>query len=102
MKLNEQGSSKEIEAISNIYDSGCVWDDEQLTISKGFEDAIIGVSASKPRQVIYDYYKCVEVVMKIPGVYSKGEMDLDKAMEWVDDLTKIDAGDQTPIFIKKI
>lgn len=98
MKLNEQGSNKEIKAIADIFDSGCVDDDEQLTISKGFDFAIIGVSASKPRQVIYDYYKCVEVVMKIPGA----EVDLDTAMDMVDDLTQMDAGDQTPIFIKTI
>ena len=86
-----------VDLIDRLYEKGFLNDDDQLLMSNGFDEAIIGISANDPKRVIYDYYKAVDVIMK-----EDGDMELDEVIEWIDDHIGHDMGDQTPIFIKLI
>lgn len=86
-----------VDLIDRLYEKGFLNDDDQLLMSNGFDEAIIGISANDPKRVIYDYYKAVDVIMK-----EDGDMELDEVIEWIDDHIDHDMGEQTPIFIKLI
>lgn len=86
-----------VDLIDKLYDLGFMNDDEQLLLSNGFDDAILGITAIYPKRIIYDYYKAVDIVMK-----EDGDMDLDEVIEWLEDHISHDLGDQTPIFIKTV
>lgn len=86
-----------VDLIDKLYERGFLNDDDQLMLSNGFDDAIIGITAEYPKRVIYDYYKAVDVIMR-----EDGDMDLDEVIEWIDEHISYDLGDQTPIFIKSI
>ena len=72
-------------------------DDDELLLSNGFDEAVIGITASDPKRVIYDYYKAIDIIMR-----EDKEMDLDEVIEWVEAHISVNVGDQTPIFIKLI
>lgn len=96
MKLRKQISDDiDIKIINEIYNM--VEPEEELTLSSGFNSCIIGVTAGHPRRIIYDYYKCVEVVMT-----EEKEFTIDEACDWVETHVKIDVGIHTPIFIKPV
>lgn len=95
MNLKKQILKNDIDSIKEIYN--IIDPEEELTISAGFDSCIIGVTASHPRRIIYDFYKCVEVVM-----IEENEFDINQACDWVDNHLTIDVGEQTPIFIKPI
>ena len=86
-----------VDIIDKLYDRGLLADDDQLMLSNGFDDAVIGISANNPKRVIYDYYKAVDIIMK-----EDGDMELEEVIEWIDDHISHDMGEQTPIFIKLI
>jgi len=96
MKLRKQTLEDiDINIIKQIYNM--VEPEEELTLSAGFDSCIIGVTAGQPRRIIYDYYKCVEVVM-----VEEKEFTIDEACDWVETHVKIDVGINTPIFIKPV
>jgi len=86
-----------VDLIDKLYDLGVMDDNDQLMLSNGFDDAIIGITAIHPKRVIYDYYKAVDILMS-----EDGDMDLDEVIEWLEDHISHDLGEQTPIFIKAI
>jgi hypothetical protein len=86
-----------VDIIDKLYDRGLLDENDQLLLSDGFDQAIIGITAKKPKRVIYDYYKAVDLIMK-----EDGDIDLDEVIEWIDDHISYDIGEQTPIFIKVI
>lgn len=86
-----------VDIIDKLYDRGLLSDDDQLMLSNGFDEAIIGITAKSPKRVIYDYYKAVDLIMK-----EQIDMELDEVIEWIDDHISYDIGEQTPIFIKVI
>ena len=45
-----------VDIIDKLYDRGLLSDDDQLMLSNGFDEAIIGITAKSPKRVIYDYY----------------------------------------------
>jgi len=83
--------------IDKLYDANLLTDDEDVILSDGFDDAIIGVTATNPKRVVYDYYKSIDLIMK-----SENDVDIDDAVEWLDEHTSFDLGAATPIFIKKL
>ena len=38
--------------------------DEYIILADGFEPAFMGISAQKPKRVIYDYWKCLDVIIR--------------------------------------
>jgi len=86
-----------VDIIDKLYDRGLLDENDQLLLSDGFDQAIIGITAKNPKRVIYDYYKAVDLIMK-----EQIDMELDEVIEWIDDHISYDIGEQTPIFIKVI
>jgi len=88
------------ELINSLYDRALLLDDEEIVLSDGFEDALIGISASEPKVAVYDFWKAIDCVLK-----SDPELEFDEALEWLEEFVTLkihDAHDLTPIFIKTL
>ena len=83
--------------IDKLYNQNLLKDDEEVLLSDGFDQAIIGVTANSPKKIIYDYYKAIDIIMK-----SDKTIEIDECMEWLDEHMSCNLGEQTPIFIKKL
>ena len=84
-----------VDLVDKLYQTGLLEDDEQLLLSNGFDDAIIGITATAPKRVVYNYYKAIDLIMR-----EDSDMDLDEVVAWLDEHMSFDMGDQTPIFLK--
>jgi hypothetical protein len=71
-------------------------DSEYMVLADGFEDAFIGVTVTTPKKVIYDYWKCLDCIIKKEG------LDFDDALDFLEEFVEEDLGENTPIYIKKI
>lgn len=71
--------------------------DEQTLLADGFEDALIGFGHRHNQQVaIYDYWKCVEVLIK------RDRMTEEDAIEHMEfNVISSYVGEYTPIFFNK-
>jgi hypothetical protein len=68
------------------------YEDEELLLADGFDDAVIGIDESSMR-VIYSSGKCIEILML------QSEMLLDQAIEFFEFNVKGSyVGDKTPIW----
>ena len=88
------------ELINSLYDRALLHDNEQIVLSDGFEDALIGISASEPKVAVYDFWKAIDCILK-----ADPKLDFDEALEWLEEFVtmKIETEEQlTPIFIKTI
>lgn len=88
------------ELINSLYDRSFLLDDEEIILSDGFENALIGISASEPKVAIYDFWKAIDCVMK-----AEPALGFDEALEWLEEFVtmKIETSEElTPIFIKTI
>jgi len=88
------------ELINSLYDRSFLLDDEEIILSDGFENALIGISASEPKVAIYDFWKAIDCVIK-----AEPDLDFDEALEWLEEFVtmKIETSEElTPIFIKTI
>ena len=88
------------ELINLLYDRSFLLDDEEIILSDGFEDALIGISACEPKVAIYDFWKAIDCVMK-----TEPDLCFDEALEWLEEFEtlKIERSEElTPIFIKTI
>ena len=86
--------------IDNIYNRNLVADDEEIILSEGFEDALIGVSAGEDKVAIYDFWKALDCLIK-----SDESLSFDEALEWLEDFSneKIpNLQSLTPIFVKTL
>tara|TARA_R100000697_G_scaffold4362_1_gene9413 strand:- start:568 stop:834 length:267 start_codon:yes stop_codon:yes gene_type:complete len=70
--------------------------DEVLILADGFEDAVIGVKANKPAKIVYDYWKCLDIVIK------RDNAEFDEAIDWLDEFINEDLGQHTPIYLKHL
>ena len=89
-----------VELINSLYDRSFLLDDEEIILSDGFENALIGISASEPKVAIYDFWKAIDCVL-----VADKEMNFDEALEWLEEFVtmKIETVEElTPIFIKTI
>jgi len=66
-----------------------------MLLADGFEEAVIGVGRQFNVEVmVYDYYKCVDVLMERDG------MSIEDAVEWMEyNVVGAYAGKDTPIFV---
>ena len=88
------------ELIDSLYERMLLNDDEEIVLSDGFEEALIGVSASEPKIAIYDFWKAIDCIMK-----SNNHLTFDEALEWLEDFAKakVDTLESlTPIFVKTL
>ena len=70
--------------------------EENATFADGFDDAIVGLGIQYTKQpiVVYDYHKCIEILMERDG------MNEDEAMEFFGFNTQCAwVGEQTPMFV---
>ena len=71
--------------------------EERCLLADGFEDALIGLSATTPGRkalAVYDYDKCIDILVRQEG------MDRDEAVEFFE-FNTIGAwvGEGTPVFV---
>ena len=71
-------------------------DDEIVVLADGFEDAFVGVTITKPKKVIYDYWKCLDCIIK------KEDLEFDEALDFLDEFVLEDLGRNTPIYIEQL
>lgn len=62
----------------------------------GFENAVVGVTATKPERVIYDYWKCLDYLVR------KEKHNFNDAYDFLEDLVNIDLGSCSPIYLKQL
>ena len=68
------------------------WEDEDLLIADGFDNAVIGI-CNHSQRLIYSYQKCIDILMS-----DENMSDID-AMEYLDYNTiNSYVGDKTPIW----
>ena len=90
--------------VEELYERGLIPYDESIVLAEGFEDAMIGVTTTQPKRAIYDYWKCLDCLIK--AKVTQGVFEFDAALEWLDDYIReannSDINSFTPIFIKTI
>ncbi len=69
---------------------------EYILLADGFEEAFVGVTVTSPKKVIYDYWKCLDCIIK------NEKIDFDDAIDFLDEFVHEDLGKNAPIYIKKI
>ena len=73
-----------------------------LMKADGFDDAIIGITTVFPKRIIYNYWECINLILKLGD--EETQLDFDNALIYLDEyINEIsDIKDFAPIFIKKI
>ena len=87
--------------LSNLYERKYLTEDESLVLAEGFDDAIIGITTTYPKKIIYNYWECINVLLKIG---EETQLDFDNCLVYLDEYIKeiSTIEDFAPIFIKMI
>tara|TARA_R100000935_G_scaffold9881_2_gene19862 strand:+ start:284 stop:580 length:297 start_codon:yes stop_codon:yes gene_type:complete len=88
--------------LSNLYERKYLTEDETLVLAEGFDEAIIGITTCFPKKIIYNYWECINILLKIGD--EDTQLDFDSSMIYLDEYIK-EIGtieDFAPIFIKMI
>ena len=56
----------------------------------------MGVTSTTPTRAIYDYWKCLDIIIK------SNEMNFDDSIDYLNQLTDEDVGEHSPLYIKLI
>lgn len=85
--------------LEELYKREYIGSNENIVLADGFENAIIGVSDTVPKKLIYDYWVCLDILIK-----SDMDLDFDTALEWLDAFSLINSkkGKRFPIFVKTL
>mgnify|MGYP003651948972 FL=1 len=88
--------------LSNLYERKYLSEDETLVLAEGFDDAIIGITTCFPKKVVYNYWECINILLKIGD--EETQLDFDNSMIYLDEYIKeiSTIKDFAPIFIKMI
>ena len=88
--------------LSNLYERKYLSEDETLVLAEGFDDAIIGITTIYPKKVIYNYWECINILLKIGD--EETQLDFDSSLVYLDEYIKeiSTIEDFAPIFIKTI
>ena len=65
--------------LEELYKREYIGSNENIVLADGFENAIIGVSDTVPKKLIYDYWVCLDILIK-----SDMDLDFHTALEWLD------------------
>ena len=84
------------EILEEIMERDLFEKDEYIILADGFEDAFLGVTAGKPIKVVYDYWKCLDSIIKSDGA------EFDDAQDWLDEFIQEELGEHSPLYIKQI
>lgn len=66
------------EILSQLFDRNLISSNETIVIASGFENAIIGVTDTVPKKITYDYWVCIDILLKTKDI------DFDEAQDWLD------------------
>ncbi len=86
--------------VDSLYERKLLNDDEEIILSDGFEEALIGVSSNEPKVAIYDFWKALDCIIK-----KNPQLEFNDALEWLDEFTqlKIENNENlTPVFVKTL
>ena len=83
--------------VEELYDRGLIPEEEEVILSDGFEEALLGITATKPRRAIYDYWKCVDLILK-----SEEDLTFDEVLDWMEVYLQETFHNVEPLFIKKV
>ena len=88
--------------LSNLDERKYLTEDESLVLAEGFDDAIIGITTIYPKKIIYNYWECINILLKIGDENS--QLDFDNCLVYLDEYIKeiSTIEDFAPIFIKTI
>ena len=90
--------------VEELYERGLIPYDETIVLAEGFEDAMIGISTTETKRAIYNYWQCLDCLLK--GKINNQVFNFDAAIDWLDDYileaNNSDINSYTPIFIKTI
>jgi|TARA_B100000902_G_C26831104_1_gene678711 hypothetical protein len=88
--------------IQRFNDRHLLTEDETLVLAEGLDKAAIGITTIEPKQVVYDYWRCLDVLMKIKDLDQQISFD-DALMfldEYIDEVSGLN--NFAPIFIKTL
>ena len=85
------------EIIDQLLTRKLFGESETLVLTDGLEEAFMGVTATTPTKAIYDYWKCLDIIIK-----SEETMNFNEALDYLEKLSKEDVGEHSPIYIKLI
>jgi hypothetical protein len=78
-KINEiKRIEKKHKILTELYDRNLIDSNEHIIIASGFENAIIGVSDTIPKKIVYDYWVCIDILLKVRG------LSFNDAEDWLD------------------
>ena len=88
--------------LSNLYERKYLSEDETLVLAEGFDDALVGITTIYPKKVIYNYWECINILLKIGD--EETQLDFDSSLVYLDEYIKeiSTIEDFAPIFIKTI
>lgn len=84
------------EILEGLMERELVEKHEYVILADGFEDAFLGVTHNKPIRAIYNYWRCLELLMEDEGA------EFDETMDWLDEFIEEDLGKHAPLYIKSI
>ena len=84
------------EIVEILDDNNLLEQNKHLILVDGFEEAFIGLSSIKPVCAIYDYWVCLDLLIRRDG------LDFDRAIDDLDEFIEQDLGTNTPIYIKPV
>jgi hypothetical protein len=90
---------RKMSILEELYDREYIGSNDNIVLADGFENAIIGVTDATPPSIIYDYWVCLDILIK-----SDMDLDFDSALEWLDAFSLINQkkGKRYPIFAKTL
>jgi len=82
------------EILNQLMERSILQKNEYVILAEGFESAFLGVSGFSPARAVYDFWKCLDVIIQRDGV------GFDEAIDWLEDFVQEDLGKHSPIYIK--
>ena len=88
--------------LSNLYHRKYLSEDETLVLAEGFDNAIIGITTQAPKRIIYNYWECVDTLLRLGD--EDNQLDFDTSMVYLDNYIEemSSVKEFAPIFIKII
>ena len=100
--LKKMRNDNDFKLLSNLYERKYLTEDETLVLAEGFDNAIIGITTSFPKRIIYNYWECIDILLRLGD--ENLQLDFDMSLiyldEYIREISTID--EYAPIFIKKI
>lgn len=79
-----------------IIDNDMFDDKQAIIMADGFEEAFVGITVTNPRRIIYDYWKCLDCIIR------KEDLEFDDAIDFLEEFVEEDLGENTPLYIKQL